>query len=74
MTTYTLAQLAQCARRELGFRKHVYPKQVQKGRMSTVKAEAEIAMMEQIADRLRDMVAAEKAEREPDIFRTGGAI
>lgn len=71
MTTYTLAQLAQCARREVGFRKHVYPNQVARHKMPQIKADTEIAMMEQIAAMLEQMAERNKPEPEFDIFKGG---
>jgi hypothetical protein len=41
----TDAEKLACARRELAFRRRVYPRFVSEGRMTAVEAEREIAMM-----------------------------
>lgn len=56
---FTTRALAECAEREVRYRKHVYPNLVAKGSMSAAKMEFEIAAMQAIAERLR---AKEKEE------------
>ena len=57
---FTLAQLAACAAREVMMRRRVYPRWVQHGRMSQEKADAEIAMMQAIADMLDQQAVSER--------------
>jgi len=45
-----LTPLLGCCRRELAFRQRVYPKWVEKGRMSEKKAEEELALMRELVD------------------------
>jgi hypothetical protein len=49
MSTITVTDKFQCIVRELGYRKMVYPRQVEKGKMSQSQADREIAVMEAIA-------------------------
>lgn len=49
---YSLAELVKCAEREVAMRKAVYPGRVTAGRMKQETADAEVAKMEEIADRL----------------------
>lgn len=58
--TYTNEQLARCAHREVSLRKAVYPRQVYKGNMSQAKADAEIAMMQQIAAHFETLAKQEE--------------
>jgi hypothetical protein len=51
---FTSAELVKCAQREAGWRRYVYPRRVEDGRMSQELADLEIAMMEEIAERLKD--------------------
>lgn len=46
---FRVEQLALCAKRELTYRKRVYPRLIMEGRMDRLKATEEIAMMEAIA-------------------------
>lgn len=48
--SFTDAQKAESAQREVSFRKRVYPKLVAKGSMKQFDAEREIALMQSIAD------------------------
>jgi hypothetical protein len=50
---YTWEELAQCAEREVGIRKRVYPNRVDTNRMNILAADREIAMMIRIAEILR---------------------
>lgn len=61
MTHYTYRQLADCAHRELWFRKQVYPNQVRRMKMSQAKADTEIAQMQAIAEHF-DELAKQKEE------------
>lgn len=47
-TTQQLAEMLRCARRELAFRRQVYPGLVRKGRMAQAEAERETAAQELI--------------------------
>lgn len=57
--TFTAAELAACARREVAQRERVYPRLITSGKMDRRTAERQIAMMEQIA---RDYAAKAKSE------------
>lgn len=59
MTTFTESDKLDAITRELGFRRRVYARQVEAGRMTAAKAEREIALMEAIRDDYR-----ERAEKE----------
>ena len=45
-----------CVEREIAMRKAVYPKWVESGRMKQAKADHEIAVMEAIADDIRNQI------------------
>lgn len=62
---FTPRQLAECAEREVRYRKHVYPNLVAKGSMSVAKMDFEIAAMEAIAAKLRGAQAY--AERKGEV-------
>lgn len=47
---YTYPELQKCVERELGFRKFVYPKRIEAGKMSQEQADREIAMMKEIEE------------------------
>lgn len=47
---FTAAELAACARRELGKRRYVYPRQVEGKKLSQETADRELAMMEAIVN------------------------
>lgn len=53
------AQVA-CVQRELSMREHVYPAQIQKGRMTQAQATAEIAAMRAVLETLRQLAAKEQ--------------
>lgn len=53
--TFTLQRLVQCAERELKLRQRIYPQRVRDGRMSRQFAADQIAMMEAILARLREL-------------------
>jgi hypothetical protein len=57
---YTTRDLQRCAKRELGWRRKVYPNRVLTGRMTPAEAEAEITKMEVIAEHF---AALEERER-----------
>jgi hypothetical protein len=59
MTDFTNLELADCAKREVGLRRIVYPKRVMLGALRQDKADREIAMMAQIE---RDYRAKAQAE------------
>jgi hypothetical protein len=46
---FTNEEKADCAERELRWRRRVYPRRIDKGSMTKVQAEREIAMMTEIA-------------------------
>lgn len=57
--TFTVTELRECAEREVKLRERVYPGRIMTGRMTSEYAARQIAMMEEIARRLR---AEEQAE------------
>lgn len=59
--TITAADKLRCAERELKYRRRVYPRMVQQGKMRAVEADLEIAVMRAIADDYR-------AQAEPPLF------
>ncbi|HWE19653.1 MAG TPA: hypothetical protein VG758_21130 [Hyphomicrobiaceae bacterium] len=52
--SYTTADLVKCAEREVAYRRRVYPRLVADERMPRERADREIAMMEAIAEKLKD--------------------
>jgi predicted nucleotidyltransferase len=58
----TPAQMLACAERELAFRKHVFTRRVERGKMSVVEADYEIRTMEAIAEHFREIVAKEQPQ------------
>jgi hypothetical protein len=59
--TFTIDQLCACARREVAFRKRVYPRLIQNGKLTAQKAEEEIALMNAITDLL-------ESQQQPRLF------
>lgn len=57
---FTATELQACAKRELGWRRHVYPNRVADGRMEQAKADREIAMMEAIAEHYAELAGKER--------------
>lgn len=57
--TFAVADLKKCAEREVALRRAVYPKMIERGKISADKAEQEIAMMEDIARRIETVAAIE---------------
>lgn len=53
---FTPAELAEEANRELTMREQVYPRQIQRGKVSKGTARRRYAMMREIRNRLRDMI------------------
>ena len=51
---FTSEELVKCARREADYRRYVYPRRVADDRMTQAQADREIAMMDEIAERLKD--------------------
>jgi hypothetical protein len=51
-----------CAQRELAFRQRVYPRWIEQGRYTEVKAALEIAMMEAVVEDYRKLADAERRE------------
>jgi len=54
MTTFTIEELILCARRELGYRKRVYPRLIRDNKMSKEIADSEIALMRAIRENLEN--------------------
>ena len=59
--TFHIDDLIACARRELGYRKRVYPRLVAEGKMKPETAEREIELMTAIRENL-------EAQQEPKLF------
>jgi hypothetical protein len=55
----TLTDLVACAEREVAMRRRVYPRRVHDRKMSQQLADAEIAKMEAIAEKLRELAESE---------------
>lgn len=64
MTEFTAAEKRRAAERELALRRYVYPRRIAEGKLTVKKAEAEIAVMEAIAEDYRKLEEAEKREGE----------
>lgn len=58
LPSFTAAELAACAEREVPQRRRVYPRLVDRGSMRADEAAREVAMMQEIARRLRAQVKA----------------
>jgi len=52
--SFTAAEMRQAAEREVQIRRRVYPNRVETGRMTRLQAERQIALMQAIADHLRE--------------------
>jgi hypothetical protein len=52
-TNYSIIELVRCVEREIAWRKRVYRRAVAAGRMDPELAQAEIEMMETVAENLR---------------------
>lgn len=70
MGRYQKKDLLACAKRELGYRRQVYPRRVESGRMTQEKADREIQMMEEIYALLEPLAREEAAKG--DLFGFGG--
>jgi hypothetical protein len=51
---FTSTELVKCAQREASYRRYIYPRRVEDKRMTRAEADREIAMMDEIAERLKD--------------------
>lgn len=60
----TLTDQLAAARRELGMRRRVYPRQVASGRMTQAAADHEIACMQAIVDTLAGLIGPEPKQSE----------
>lgn len=58
--TFTAKQKGECAAREVGYRKRVYARRVAAEQMTQAKADAEIAIMQEIADDYRRLAEVEE--------------
>lgn len=56
MNDFTVNELVRCARREVAYRKRVYPRLVEQGTLEAKEAEREIALMSAIAELLESKV------------------
>lgn len=64
MGTITLNEQIAEVRRELNMRRHVYPRFVERGRLTQAQADERIALLEAVRETLEQL----KAEREPGLF------
>lgn len=60
MTVYTVREKMNCAMRELRMRESVYPRWVEKGRMTPQKADLEIKLMTAIVEDYRALYVGER--------------
>jgi hypothetical protein len=60
--TITLRDLADMAKRELAYRRFVYPNRIEAGKMSAAKAAREIALMEEAFRRFDQDAKTEEAK------------
>jgi hypothetical protein len=58
--TFTTEELIRCAGRELGLRRSTYPKWVRVGRLTQEAADREIALMDAIYARLKELRSKEE--------------
>jgi len=58
--TFTAREKMQAAQREVGYRRFVYPKRVEAGKMTAAQAEREIAIMDEIARHFGALAAEEE--------------
>lgn len=49
----SLDEQIQCVEREVRYRRHVYPRLIEKGRLTKAKAEREIEIMQSVLDKLK---------------------
>ena len=54
MSEFSMNELAACARRELAYRRRVYPRLVGRGSMETKEAQRQIALMAAIVELLSE--------------------
>lgn len=66
MRFFSSTQLAECAAREVRWRKRVYPNRIATGRMSQAKADSEIAMMALIQEHFEAMAKTDQPELQLD--------
>lgn len=64
----TNAEKLRCIQREIKFRKKVYPRLVEQGRMSLLESDYEMRTMEDIAEHFSQLVDADQR----DLFLTEG--
>lgn len=57
---FTATELLSCVKRELGWRRYVYPNRVAEGRLDQAKADREISMMEEIATHYEELASKER--------------
>jgi predicted methyltransferase len=63
-------EMLRCADRELKMRKRVYPRLVERERMTVTEADSEIRNMENIVEHFRKLVDAQ----EPTLFNNGSTL
>lgn len=67
-TEFTLLAQVACARRELGYRKYVYPERVMRGKMRQADADRETACMEAILVTLTKLQMEDDKRNNPSLF------
>lgn len=60
--TFSARELSKAVERELGYRRRVFPRRVEDGKMKQADADRQIAMFEQIRDRYMAEAEAEEAK------------
>jgi hypothetical protein len=58
--TYSMHDLQRCAEREVAMRQRVYARFVTNGKMTQLKADNEVAMMQAIAEHFAELAEKEK--------------
>ncbi|MBN6819560.1 hypothetical protein JRF84_08150 [Methylobacterium organophilum] len=66
--TFTNAEKAKCARREVGLRKRVYPRWIDNLRLKPEGAAREIALMEAIAEDYERLAEADRQAATPTLL------
>lgn len=60
LLVFTYTELADAVKREVGYRRFVYPKRVEAGKMKQAEADRQVAMFEAIEAHLRELAAGER--------------
>lgn len=57
---FTATDKLKCVERELRYRRRVYPRQIQLGKMSWLEAQEQLGLMQEIVDDYRSLAGAEE--------------